>query len=263
MRRATSGRSGYRCDGIGVARACQHGRDASHVLRSACDGGLLAPIAVLARRVQRRLRRPAARRRLACRPFEHAVGGAVGRPDAAECETGRVDSAPAMTFPAQAGIAAHHSHGRRRRHGHHASTPTASFQIDFGPMNPATATFESGGQQGVMSATFQRCRQGHRGRSTPSGTAMAVVRRTSPPPRPLVTLTLGDTVPPGLRQHAAADINAERMLDGQQVGVLHRSPTAARPITLDDDHPVPGRHRRPITAASTGVTPRGRHARGR
>jgi hypothetical protein len=110
-----------------------------------------------------------------------------------------------------------------------------SFQVDFGPMNPATATFESGGQQGVMSASFSGVGKGIWTVDS-SGTAMASFENFATA-KALVTLALGDTVPP-VFDNTLADINAERMLDGQQVGVFTFTDCSADALTMTT--PFPG-----------------------
>lgn len=92
-----------------------------------------------------------------------------------------------------------------------------SFQIDFGPMEPATATFTSGEQEGVLSTSFSGVGAGTWGpEGGGQGTAEFANFATA---KAIATLTLGDTVPP-IFDESLQQINDNRMLEGKQVGVF-------------------------------------------
>ena len=150
-----------------------------------------------------------------------------------ECQTGTWVST-GMTFPGQAAIT--------------EITPTGggdgmdielgadgSFQIDFGPMNPATASFDSSGNPGVMSASFSGVGKGI-WTVDADGVAMASFEDFTTA-KALVTLTLGDTVPP-VFDSTLQDINDDRMLGGERVGVF--TLTDCTPDSLTMTTPFPG-----------------------
>jgi hypothetical protein len=149
------------------------------------------------------------------------------------CETGKWVST-GMTFPGQAAIT--------------AITPTGggdgmniafeadgTFQIDFGPMNPATASFDSAGSPGTMSATFSGVGKGIWTIDS-EGVAMASFEDFTTA-KALVTLTLGETVPP-IFENTLQDINDQRMLGGERVGVFTLTDCTPDALTLTT--PFPG-----------------------
>jgi hypothetical protein len=109
-----------------------------------------------------------------------------------------------------------------------------TFQIDFGPMNPATATFDSAGAQGIMSTSFSGVGKGIWTVDT-DGVAMASFEDFTTA-KALVTLTLGDTVPP-IFDNTLQEINDDRMLGGERVGVF--TFTACTPDSLTMTTPFP------------------------
>ncbi|MEN9644075.1 MAG: hypothetical protein RL238_744, partial [Actinomycetota bacterium] len=109
--------------------------------------------------------------------------------------------------------------------------PDGTFQIDFGPMKPATATFTTGAKQGILETTFSGVGEGT---WTPEGPAtfsdFGTVKATA-------TLTLGETVPP-IFDETLELLNANRMLGDEQVGVF--AITDCTPDTLVLTTPFPG-----------------------
>lgn len=109
------------------------------------------------------------------------------------------------------------------------------FQIDFGPMAPATGTFESGGTEGVISTRFAGVgaggwQQNDEGVLVASFEDFSTVTAT-------VTLTLGDTVPP-VFDETLEKINRDRMLGGLQAGVF--TATSCVDGALELTMPFPG-----------------------
>lgn len=109
--------------------------------------------------------------------------------------------------------------------------PDGTFQIDFGPMNPATATFTTGGQEGILETTFSGVGEGT---WTADGPATFSDFSTA---KATATLTLGDTVPP-IFDETLELLNANRMLGGEQVGVF--AITDCSDDTLVLTSPFPG-----------------------
>jgi hypothetical protein len=156
-----------------------------------------------------------------------AAGGTVDT--SAACATGEWVST-SMDAPSQAGIG--------------EITPTGggdgmvismrgdgTFQIDFGPMNPASATFTTGGQEGVLDTTFSGVGEGTWTAEGPATFSdFDTVKATA-------TLTLGDTVPP-IFDETLTLLNANRMLGGQQVGVFTIADCSADELVLTT--PFPG-----------------------
>ncbi|MBI4934130.1 MAG: hypothetical protein HY828_09645 [Actinobacteria bacterium] len=150
-----------------------------------------------------------------------------------ECETGTWVST-GMTFPGQAAIT--------------VITPTGggdgmdidinadgTFQIDFGPMNPATASFDSAGSPGTMSASFSGVGKGI-WTVDAEGARMASFENFNTA-KALVTLTLGETVPP-IFDNTLQDINDDRMLDGQRVGVFTFTECTQDTLTMTTPFPA-------------------------
>ena len=109
--------------------------------------------------------------------------------------------------------------------------PDGTFQIDFGPMKPTTATFTTGGQQGILETTFSGVGEGTWTEAGPAAFSdFGTVKATA-------TLTLGETVPP-IFDETLELLNANRMLGGEQVGVF--AITDCTPDTLVLTSPFPG-----------------------
>jgi hypothetical protein len=150
-----------------------------------------------------------------------------------QCETGHWVST-GMTVPAQAGVG--------------DITPTGGgdgmdisfgadgvFQIDFGPMQPSTATFQSGGQEGVLAVSFSGVGKGI-WTVDPSGQAVASFENFATA-KALATLTLGQTVPP-IFDDTLQNINDQRMLNGERVGVFTVTDCNATGLSMTS--PFPG-----------------------
>ena len=106
-----------------------------------------------------------------------------------------------------------------------------TFQIDFGPMKPTTATFITGTQEGILETTFSGVGEGTWSPGGPATFAdFDTVKGTA-------TLTLGDTVPP-IFDETLTLLNANRMLGGQQVGVFTITDCSADTLVLTS--PFPG-----------------------
>ena len=103
------------------------------------------------------------------------------------------------------------------------------FQVDFGPMKPATGTFDSGGQ----TATQQTSMSGVGSGTWKAGSAtiddLATVRATA-------TLTLGETVPP-VFDDTWKDLNTTMML-GQLMGTLTVTSCNGGAMTLTSPFPA-------------------------
>jgi hypothetical protein len=102
-------------------------------------------------------------------------------------------------------------------------------------MNPATASFDSAGSPGTMSASFSGVGKGIWTVDS-DGVAMASFEDFTTA-KALVTLTLGETVPP-IFDNTLQDINDQRMLGGERVGVF--TLTDCTPDTLTLTTPFPG-----------------------
>ncbi len=89
------------------------------------------------------------------------------------------------------------------------------FQIDFGPMTPATATFASGDQEGTLSTSFKGVGAGG-WTLADDGLPVAVFENFNTVTA-VVTLTLGVTVPP-VFEETLQQLNDNRMLDGEVAG---------------------------------------------
>jgi hypothetical protein len=150
-----------------------------------------------------------------------------------QCETGHWVST-GMTAPTQAGVG--------------DITPTGGgdgmdisfgtdgvFQIDFGPMQPSTATFVSGGQEGVLSVSFSGVGKGI-WTVDPTGQAVASFENFATA-KALATLTLGQTVPP-IFDDTLQNINDQRMLNGERVGVFTVTDCNATGLSMTT--PFPG-----------------------
>lgn len=150
-----------------------------------------------------------------------------------ECETGSWVSTD-VTFPAQAAIP--------------EITPTGggdgmdiefgadgAFQIDFGPMSEASSTFDSGGAQGLMSLRFSGVGKGV-WTVDADGLAMASFDDFTTA-KALVTMTLGETVPP-IMDTTFQEINDNRMIGGGRVGVFTVTGCTADSLTMTT--PFPG-----------------------
>lgn len=106
-----------------------------------------------------------------------------------------------------------------------------TFQIDFGPMSPATATFTTGSQPGELETTFSGVGEGTWTAEGPASFAdFGTVKATA-------TLTLGETVPP-IFDETLELLNANRMLNGEQVGVFDITDCTADTLVLTT--PFPG-----------------------
>jgi hypothetical protein len=139
-----------------------------------------------------------------------------------------------MTAPTQAGLGevtpAGGGDGMRIAFGENQE-----FQIDFGPMQPSTATFDKAGQQGTLATTLAGVEKGTwtvDGQSKVVGTTDDLTTATAK-----VEITLGETVPPvfeGTFQY----LNENRMLGDEKVGVF--TVTACQGDTLTMSTPFPG-----------------------
>ncbi len=109
------------------------------------------------------------------------------------------------------------------------------FQIDFGPMTPATASFTTAGQQGTLSSSFKGVGAG-RWTVGADGPAIASFDDFNTVTA-LVTLTLGETVPP-IFEETLQQLNDNRMLDDEQVGVFTVTSCAGDQLTMAS--PFPG-----------------------
>jgi hypothetical protein len=109
------------------------------------------------------------------------------------------------------------------------------FQIDFGPMQPSTATFQSGGQEGVLAVSFSGVGKGI-WTVDPSGQAVASFENFATA-KALATLTLGQTVPP-IFDDTLQNINDQRMLNGERVGVFTVTDCNATGLSMTS--PFPG-----------------------
>lgn len=108
-----------------------------------------------------------------------------------------------------------------------------TFQIDFGPMQPVTATFTSGGQEGTLRTTLSGVEEGTWGAGDAGLVATTDDFTTA---KGTAELILGDTVPP-IFDEPFNLLNENRMLGGQQVGVWALT-CAADTLTLAS--PFPG-----------------------
>ena len=109
------------------------------------------------------------------------------------------------------------------------------FQIDFGPMTPATASFTTGGQQGTLSTSFKGVGAGT-WTVDDGGLAVAPIEDFDTVTA-LVTLTLGETVPP-IFEETLQQLNDNRMLDGELAGVFTVTSCAGDELTMAS--PFPG-----------------------
>lgn len=89
------------------------------------------------------------------------------------------------------------------------------FQIDFGPMQPATASFTKGGEQGQLSTTFSGVGKGSWEADADGGVSGVFADLTTVTAK--VELTLGSTVPP-IFDETLQQLNDNRMLDGKTTG---------------------------------------------
>lgn len=109
------------------------------------------------------------------------------------------------------------------------------FQIDFGPMAPATGTFDSAGTEGIISTGFAGVGSGS-WQQNEAGALVATFADFSTVTA-TVTLTLGETVPP-VFDETFEKINRDRMLDGLQTGVF--TVTSCVDGSLELTMPFPG-----------------------
>lgn len=89
------------------------------------------------------------------------------------------------------------------------------FQIDFGPMNPATASFTKAGQQGELSTTFSGVGKGSWEADASGGVSGVFADLTTV--KATVQFTLGSTEPP-VFDETLQQLNDNRMLDGKTTG---------------------------------------------
>lgn len=109
------------------------------------------------------------------------------------------------------------------------------FQIDFGPMQPSTATFETAGQQGTLATTLSGVEKGTWSLDDQSrvvGTSDDLTTASAK-----VEITLGETVPP-VFEGTFQFLNENRMLGDELIGVF--TVTACEGDTLTMSSPFPG-----------------------
>lgn len=109
------------------------------------------------------------------------------------------------------------------------------FQADFGPMQPATATFQSAGQEGQLLTTLSGVEKGtwsadDQGRVVGTTEDFTTARAKA-------EMVLGETVPP-VFDETFQELNDSRMLGGEQVGVF--TVTSCSGDTLTMSSPFPG-----------------------
>lgn len=109
------------------------------------------------------------------------------------------------------------------------------FQIDFGPMNPATAGFTTAGQDGTLSTSFKGVGEGQ-WTIGDDGLAVAPIEDFDTVTA-LVTLTLGETVPP-VFEETLQQLNDNRMLDDELAGVFTVTSCEGDQLTMAS--PFPG-----------------------
>lgn len=107
------------------------------------------------------------------------------------------------------------------------------FQIDFGPMKPATGTFDSGGQTATLATTFSGV---GKGTWKSSGADVSAAFDDFTTVRTTVTITLGDTVPP-VFDETLQQLNDNRMLGDQKAGVFSLTDCTAESLTLTTPYP--------------------------
>jgi hypothetical protein len=107
------------------------------------------------------------------------------------------------------------------------------FQVDFGPMKPATGSFQSGGQTATLATTFSGV---GKGTWKSDGTDVSATFDDFTTVRTMVTITLGDTVPP-VFDETLQQLNDDRMLGGQQAGVFSITDCATDSLTLTTPYP--------------------------
>ena len=108
------------------------------------------------------------------------------------------------------------------------------FQIDFGPMKPATASFTKGGEEGQLSTTFSGVGKGSweaDAAGSVSGTFADLTTVTA-----TVELTLGSTVPP-IFDETLQQVNDNRMLDGKTTGTYTVTACDGDTMTLSTPFP--------------------------
>jgi hypothetical protein len=113
--------------------------------------------------------------------------------------------------------------------------PDNRFQIDFGPMNPATASFTTADQEGTLSTSFKGVGEGQ-WTVADDGLAVAPIEDFDTVTA-LVTLTLGETVPP-IFDETLQQLNDNRMLDDELAGVFTVTSCEGDQLTMAS--PFPG-----------------------
>jgi hypothetical protein len=165
-------------------------------------------------------------------PVAGCSSGSPGSSAGAPCEQGTWVSS-GMVAPAQAGIVDAKPSGG----GDGANISflaDGTFQIDFGPMHPATASFTSNGQPAVLTVQFSGVGKGVWTADGNPVTASVADLNTA---HATATITLGTTVPP-IFDASWQQIDAEMMLGNAHVGVF--TVTSCDRHTLAMTMPFPG-----------------------
>ncbi len=89
------------------------------------------------------------------------------------------------------------------------------FQIDFGPMNPTTASFTKAGEQGTLSTRYSGVGKGSWEADASGGVSGTFADLTTV--KATVEITLGSTVPP-VFDETLQQLNDNRMLNGETTG---------------------------------------------
>ena len=160
--------------------------------------------------------------------------GSNGATSTGPCEQGKWVSS-GMVAPAQAGIVDPKPTGG----GDGANIDFRSdgtFQVDFGPMHPATASFTSNGQPAVLAVQFSGV---GKGAWQPSGSPVTASFADLATVHALATITLGATVPP-IFDSSWQQIDQDLMLGGAHVGVFTVTSCARGALVMI--MPFPGGH---------------------
>jgi hypothetical protein len=108
------------------------------------------------------------------------------------------------------------------------------FQIDFGPMNPATASFTKGGEAGVLSTTYSGVGKGSWEAEASGGVSGVFADLTTV--KATVEITLGSTVPP-VFDETLQQLNDNRMLNGETTGTYTVTKCQGATMTLTTPFP--------------------------
>jgi hypothetical protein len=108
------------------------------------------------------------------------------------------------------------------------------FQIDFGPMNPTTASFTKAGEAGTLSTRYSGVGEGSWEADAQGGVTGVFADLTTV--TATVEITLGSTVPP-VFDETLQQLNDNRMLNGETTGTY--TVTACQGDTLTMTTPFP------------------------